>query len=114
MSTSLVAQKEACLRKRYKLAEVYGSYEIVTHCEICEEELPTSYRISKYLNFWGLSVPGEFHHDGKGELHLYCHTCHKRIHDWGQIQRWLMKIGKSVDDLPDSSETKSMMKRYGR
>jgi len=109
----LMAQKHECLKKRYRLEQVYGNYETITHCEICEEELPTSYRISKSLNFWGLKVPGEFHHDENQELHLYCYTCHKRIHDWGLIQRWLMKIGKTVDDLPDASKTSPMMRKYG-
>ena len=31
MSISLMAQKEVCLKKRYKLEEVYGIYEIITH-----------------------------------------------------------------------------------
>ena len=113
MNISLMAQKEACLRKRYKLEEVYGKYETITHCEICEKKLPASYRISKNMVFWELKVPGEFHHDNKNELHLYCYNCHKRIHDWGLIQRWLKKIGKTVDDLPDASETSPMMRRYG-
>ena len=114
MKTNLVAQKETYLRSHYKISEVYGRYEIITHCEVCEKEMPMTYRISKNLNCYEIKVPGEFHHDGKSELHLYCLTCHRRIHDWGQIQRWLMKIGKTVDDLPDASKTKSMMKRYGR
>jgi len=111
MSISLMAQKEVCLKKRYKLEEVYGIYEIIAHCELCEKKMPMTYRISKSLSCYEIKVPGEFHHDGKRELHLYCRKCHKRIHDWGVIQRWLMKIGKTVDDLPDASKTNAMYKR---
>lgn len=113
MSISLTAQKEVCLKERYKLEEVHGAYEIITHCEMCEKKMPMTYRISKSLNCYGIKVPGEFHHDGKRELHLYCRNCHKRIHSWGVIQRWLMKIGKKVNDLPDASKTKAMMDRRG-
>lgn len=109
---ALRAQKETYLKRRYKLEKVYGKYEIITHCEMCEKEMPLTYRISKYLVCYGIAVSGEFHHDGKGgkgELHLYCYTCHKRIHGWGVIQRWLKKIGKNIDDLPDASKTNPMM-----
>jgi len=40
MSISLMAQKEICLKKRYKLEEVYGIYEIITYCELCEKKMP--------------------------------------------------------------------------
>ncbi len=71
---TLSAQKAAYLQKRYKLEKVYGAYEIISYCEMCEKEMPLKYRISKYLVCYGISVSGQFHHDGKGgegELHLY-------------------------------------------
>ncbi len=81
---------------------VQGKNEFVIGCEFCEKLLKGRITISKKGSGYDLSVEGEFHHDQKEILHLYCGECHKRIHDWGIIQRWLKRAGKSVEDLPDS------------
>ncbi len=67
-------------------------------CELCERKI--------FLEISGTTIvrphKAEYHHDQNRVLHLYCYECHKRIHDWGVIQKWLKKINKTVDDLPDS------------
>ena len=37
-----------------------------------------------------------------------CYKCHKNVHYWGIIQRWLEKTDRTVDDLPDSKNLKPM------
>jgi len=88
-----------------------GFNQFETACEFCGKKLQGSLRVSKNGRAYQVSCRGgEFHHDAQGNLHLYCYECHKRIHDWGVIQRWLNKIGKTVDDLPDASKLRPMMK----
>jgi len=99
--------------KKIGLKFTVGVNTFVCSCELCGSKLKGSLRVSKKGIGYNVVCNGEFHHDEKGELHLYCRTCHKRIHDWGVIQRWLKKIGKTVDDLPDASKLKPMKRMYG-
>jgi len=87
-----------------------GLNEFVALCEFCNCKLEGSLRLSRFGNAYAITTGGEFHHDAEGKLHLYCRLCHKRIHDWGVIQRWLKKVGKTVDDLPDASKLQPIMK----
>ena len=107
---SLINQKREYLTKVYdiKFPPKIKTNHIV-NCELCGTKL-----ILNVSGLTSLSVSkGEFHHDQNGVLHLYCYYCHRRIHDWGTIQRWLEKIDKTVEALPDSIGTKSMRKNIG-
>jgi len=94
--------------KKIGLKFTEGFNVFVGSCELCGAKLKGSLIVSKNGIGYNVKCEGEFHHDENGELHLYCRTCHKRIHDWGVIQRWLKRIGKTVDDLPDASRLKPM------
>lgn len=109
----LIHDKEDYLKGRFNLKTEYGSYEADVPCEICEKKLGLKYRISRKRNIYEIKVNGEFHHDTKEELHLLCYECHKRIHDWGLIQRWLKKMGKTVEDLPDAIGLSAIRRTYG-
>ena len=100
-TVSLNEQKYAYLKK-LKLKFQKGHNEFVAACEFCGCKLEGSLRVSKFGNAYKIVTAGHFHHDQENNLHLYCVECHKRIHDWGVIQRWLRKVDKTVKDLPDS------------
>lgn len=106
---SLNQQKHQYLLSRgLKLSKGINKFELT--CEICESMLTGQLTISKYGRAYGISVAGEFHHDAERKMHLLCDECHNRIHDWGVIQRWLKKIGKRVEDLPDATGLQPMRK----
>lgn len=109
----LARDKGEYLKNKLKLKMEYGSYEVDFPCELCSKLLHLNYRISKKHNVSRIKVKGEFHHDAKDKLHLLCYECHKRIHDWGLIQRWLKKIGKTVDDLPNAIELSTIRRTFG-
>lgn len=93
-----------------------GKHQFVAYCDFCRKKFEGSIKISKNNKVYSIKVGGaNFHHlDGNPEndivenLRLYCRKCHKNIHYWGIIQRWLEKSGKSVEDLPDSRNLKPM------
>ena len=90
------------------------------NCAFCKKKFNGSIRISKNNRAYSISVDGaNFHHlDGNPEndvvenMRLYCRKCHKTVHYWGIIQRWLEKTGKYIEDLPDSRNLKPMT--YGK
>ena len=96
-----------------------GKSGFVAFCDFCKKKFNGTIKISKNNRTYSISVEGaNFHHlDGNPEndvvenLRLYCRKCHKNVHYWGIIQRWLEKTGKSVEDLPDSRSLKPMTYR---
>ena len=96
-----------------------GKNNFVAHCDFCNKKLIGSMHISKNNLPYSVRVKdAEFHHmDGNPEndvvenMSLYCHKCHKTVHLWGIIQRWLEKTGKKVEDLADSRKLKPMTYR---
>jgi hypothetical protein len=96
---------EGLLEKRFQVGR--NSFE--AKCEFCRKNICGKIRISKNNKAWELMVDsGQFHHkDGNPQnntlsnIWLLCDVCHKRLHDWGVIQRWLEKINKTPEDLPD-------------
>ena len=97
-----------------------GKTDFVAFCDFCDKKLNGSIYVSKNNLAYNIKVEGgQFHHaDGNPEndvvenMKLYCYTCHKNVHRWGIIQRWLEKTGKSVNDLPDCRNLKPMT--FGR
>ena len=95
---------------------VKGTTDFVAFCDFCKKKFNGSIKISKNNRTYSIRVDGaNFHHlDGNPEndvvenLRLYCRKCHKNVHYWGIIQRWLEKTGTSVKDLPDSRNLKPM------
>ena len=95
---------------------VTGKSDFVAFCGFCNKKLSGSISISKNNLAYEVKVSGAavHHRDGNPEndvvdnMRLYCHRCHKNVHRWGIIQRWLEKAGKSVEDLPDSRNLKPM------
>ena len=96
-----------------------GKNDYQVTCDFCEKKLVGSLRISKNNNPYEISIEGaEFHHmdgnpknDLENNVDLFCYKCHKIIHLWGIIQRWLDKTGKKVENLPDAKKLKPMMYR---
>jgi hypothetical protein len=111
--------KRAYLEKNMLVSFLTGKNDFVAYCDFCNKKLNGSIRISKSNRPYAIKVDNaEFHHrDGNPEndvvenVRLYCSRCHKNVHRWGIIQRWLEKTGKSVEDLPDSRNLKPMMFR---
>ena len=95
---------------------VKGKTDFVAFCDFCKKKFNGFLKISKNNRTYSIRVDGaNFHHlDGNPEndvvenLRLYCRKCHKNVHYWGIIQRWLEKTGKTVKDLPDSRNLKPM------
>jgi hypothetical protein len=113
--------KRAYLEKNMLVSFGIGKNRFVAFCDFCKKKFNGSIKISKNNRAYSIRVIGaNFHHlDGNPEndtvenLRLYCRKCHKNVHYWGIIQRWLEKTGKSVDDLPDSRKLKPMaFKKY--
>jgi hypothetical protein len=113
--------KRAYLEKDMLVSFGKGINGFVAFCDFCNKKLSGSIRISKKNLPYSVKVDkAEFHHsDGNPEndvienVKLYCRKCHKNVHYWGIIQRWLEKTGKSVEDLPDSRNLKPMtFKKY--
>lgn len=108
--------KRAYLEKNMLSSFAIGKHQFVAYCDFCRKKFEGSIKISKNNKVYSIKVGGaNFHHlDGNPEndivenLRLYCRKCHKNIHYWGIIQRWLEKSGKSVEDLPDSRNLKPM------
>lgn len=98
-----------------------GKNRFVVFCNFCRKKFTGSVKISQNNRAYSIRLTGaDFHHmDGNPKndtienLRLYCRKCHKNIHYWGIIQRWLEKTGKSVENLPDSRKLKPMtFKKY--
>jgi hypothetical protein len=113
--------KRAYLEKNMLVSFGKGKNKFVVFCDFCNKKFHGSIKISKSNRAYSIRLGGaNFHHlDGNPEndvvenLRLYCRKCHKNVHYWGIIQRWLEKTGKSVEDLPDSRKLKPMtFKKY--
>ena len=108
--------KREYLEKNMLVSFGTGKSRFVAFCDFCRKRIEGTVKISKNNRVYSISINGaNFHHlDGNPEndivenLRLYCRKCHKNIHYWGIIQRWLEKTGKSVKDLPDSRNLKPM------
>jgi hypothetical protein len=108
--------KRAYLEKTMLIGFREGKNSFVAFCNFCNKKLSGSIRISKNnLPYEIKVINAEFHHsDGNPEndvienMKLYCYICHKNVHRWGIIQRWLERAGKNKDDLPDSKNLKPM------
>ena len=93
-----------------------GKNDFTAFCDFCNKRLTGSIRISKNNLPYSVKVNrAEFHHsDGNPEndvienMKLYCNICHKNVHRWGIIQRWLERTGKTKEDLPDAKNLKPM------
>ena len=113
--------KRAYLEKTILVPFGKGKNSLFLYCDFCKKTFNGSIKISKNNRVYSIRVDGaNFHHlDGNSEndvvenLRLYCRKCHKNVHYWGIIQRWLEKTGKTVDNLPDSRKLKPMtFKQY--
>ena len=112
--------KRAYLEKNMLVPFGKGKNNFFVYCSFCNKKFNGSIKISKNNRAYSIKIDGaNFHHlDGNPEndvvenLRLYCRKCHKNVHYWGIIQRWLEKTGKNVDDLPDSRNLKPMT--FGR
>jgi len=98
-----LAYKRRHPRKKFRR----GRNDFTELCDLCGKELEGWFLISKNGIAYKYKFSGEFHHkDGDknnndpGNFMFLCERCHKRLHDWGMVKRWLRKIGKSVEDLP--------------
>ena len=111
--------KRQYLERNMLVSFVKGKNDFITFCDICEKKLKGSLRISKNDRAYSVSVKkGEFHHlDGNPtndvieNIRLFCYRCHKIVHLWGILQRWMDQTGKTVKDLPDSRKLKPMKYR---
>ena len=78
-------------------------------CEFCEEKSKVYVTLTKNdepSRFVADDI--KFHHkDGNSKnndaknIQLLCSVCHRRFYEWGGIRKWLKKIGKTKDNLPD-------------
>jgi hypothetical protein len=113
--------KRAYLEKNMLVSFGKGNNDLIVFCDFCNKKFHGSIKISKNNRGYSIKISGaNFHHlDGNPEndtvenLRLYCRKCHKNVHYWGIIQRWLEKTGKTGADLPDSRRLKPMtFKKY--
>ena len=117
---SLDKAKQTYLEQRLKLRFSQGENSFEAPCQFCGKKLKGKLTISRFGSASNIHIDnGTFHHqDGNHKnnnpenLILLCYTCHKRFHDWGVIQRWLRKMGKTVSDLPDCSQLKPYFVAY--
>jgi len=100
------------LKEKFGLNFPLGNHSFEVNCEFCGKKLRGNVTISKNNTAWQISLDrGEFHHkDGNTKnndvenVQILCYTCHKRLHNWRTICKWLKKIGKTVQDLPKMEE----------
>ena len=97
-----------------------GVHRINLKCELCSTSLYVDVKV--YRTGYGQTLRGSvvIHHiDGDrnnndpSNIMLLCDKCHRMLHLLGEIQRWLDKIGKKIEDLPDCRKLKPLIKRYG-
>ena len=111
--------KRAYLERHMLASFRIGKSSFIVCCDFCKKKFNGTIKISKNNRAYSINIVGaNFHHlDGNPEndvvdnLKLYCRKCHKNVHYWGIIQRWLEKTGKNVTDLPDSRNLKPMTYR---
>jgi hypothetical protein len=108
----LARAKSEYIKMRYGEFEK-GNHNITLKCEFCGKEFSIEITVSRSGKIYLPSyIDGAFHEwerDYRPEsLQFLCSNCHRRIHEWGLIQRWLVKIGKKVSDLPDARKLKSI------
>lgn len=111
--------KRQYLEKNMLVSFVKGKNNFVTYCDVCKKKLKGTLRISKNERAYAVSIDkAEFHHlDGNPtndiieNVKLFCYRCHKIVHLWGILQRWMDQTGKTVKDLPDARKLKPMKYR---
>ena len=108
------------LKEKLHLTLPPGRHTITIKCELCSEPLTVELEVYRTGN--GKTIRGSvvIHHiDGDRDnndpsnIMLLCDRCHRMLHLLGEIQRWLDKIGKKIEDLPDCRKLKPLIKRYG-
>ncbi len=108
------------IRMKYGLNLSPGEHTIQVACEMCRVDLNAEIRVYRTGN--GTILKSEFvlhHADGNKEnndpnnIMILCEKCHRMLHLLGEIQRWMDKIGKTYDELPDCRGLKPLIKRYG-
>jgi len=104
------------LKKRFSINPMIGKQEFKVRCEFCEKDIVVEANISRSGNPSGLMLlKGIFHHkDGNAENNSYdniqvlCGNCRKHFQYWGMVQRYLKKISRTQEDLPDCSGIPSL------
>jgi len=97
-----------------------GHQEFKIPCEYCGRKITYEATISKDGNPYATSIiDGTFHHlDGDSEnnshenLLLVCIPCRKHFQYWGMVQRYIKKIGKRIEDLPDCNGVPSITYKH--
>jgi len=104
------------LHTKFEVKDLDCVFEV--NCEYCNRKIKGEITFWKTGNVAKLIHDGAFHHkDGdKTNNHidniiLLCWTCHKRLHQLGVILRWLKKIGKTIDSIPNAINLKPMLKK---
>jgi len=108
------------LRNKLNLNLPPGKHTINIKCELCSKSLYVDVKVYRTGNGQTLRGSVVIHHiDGDRDnndvnnIMLLCETCHRMLHELGVIQRWLDRIGKKIDELPDCRNLKPLAKRYG-
>jgi len=116
----LPKDRYSILKRKLNLDLPAGKHKITVECELCKTKLSVHVEVYRTGNGQVLGSDMVLHHiDGDKEnnnpenIMILCETCHRMLHNWGEIQRWLDKIGKKVEDLPDCRKLKPLIKRYG-
>ncbi len=104
------------LKKRFNIAPLIGVHEFEVRCEFCGKRIIGEVNISRSGNPNTITLyDGMFHHkDGnaqnnsKDNILVLCNKCRKHFQYWGMMQRYLKKIGRKQEDLPDCSNVPSI------
>lgn len=100
------------LKERFNLESPKGESEFEVACEFCQRKILGKAKLFGTGNPESISLDkGMFHHkDGNSQnnshnnIQILCHQCRKHFQYLGKVQRYLQKIGRKVEDLPDCTK----------
>ena len=113
-------RKYEYLKERFnlKLKPIRGIQEFEVNCEFCSKRVSCKAGLTKTGNASNITLDGTFHHkDGdaynntQDNILVLCRNCRKHFQYWGMVQRYLKKIGRRIEDLPDCTRTPAIFYR---
>jgi len=99
------------LKERFNLVPTIGIQKLELACEFCGKRITGEAKISKTGNpglvtlFDGMfhHKDGNAHNNSRDNIEVLCYQCRKHLQYWGMVQRYLKKIERNQEDLPDCS-----------
>lgn len=102
--------KYVYLQKIYGFNFTSGRHKFEVKCSLCHRTLYGDVYITRNGRAQELSIfDGNFHHDDGDanndsfeNIVLVCLQCHRRLHQLGEVLKWLKEINKKVEDFPNA------------